>query len=171
MLCTASTCCFVFRAELGQVNPCRWEKFSHSLCSSLCLWGAMQTELEPAGMSPPGRGDSGGCPKGRVGQAARGEGLCSTRLPGKGSLLPFTSHVFAARARLGRALCRAQASAVAAASPACCQGGWISLPKPTRGCLTFFCHMAKVSPPLCLSEGQVVSAAGAGFIFSVVSLN
>lgn len=139
-LCTTSTCCFIFRAELGQVDPCsnlvggrgspipsaalracgeqrkqRWCQLEGPLPAFLSgqrgLWSLSQEH-----------GGGSGSPRGCAAHACSGHMLL-----GKSSLLPFALHVFAARAQLGRALQRAQASDVAAASPACCQGGWVSL--------------------------------------------
>lgn len=136
-LCTTSTCCFVFRAELGQVDLCsnlvvgRGSPIPPAAlcaCGEQCKqrWCHWQVPCQPSCL---GRGDVEPVPRT---QWVRQPGAVqhTPALPctaGKEQPLPFASHVFAARAPLGRALQRAQASGAAAASPACCQGGWISL--------------------------------------------
>lgn len=135
-LCTANTCCFVFRAALGQVEPCSnlvggrgspiAPQLSVPVGSSANRAGASWNV--PSWPPCPGRGDCGACPKGRVAQAA--QGLCSTRLFGPRSAGKEQPPAFC----LTRVCCPGTTwqstlacTSVAAASPACCQGGWISL--------------------------------------------
>lgn len=140
----------------------------------------MQTEVVPAGRTPPSlpvQAEGTVEPVPRARWVRQPEGLCSTRL-----LRPRTAGKEQQPLAFGltRVCCPGTTWQSTPESTSvwcgCCQpcllpGGLDFTLKPARSCLTFFCHMAKVSPLLCLSKGHVVRAAGAGFIVSVASRN
>lgn len=81
-LCATSTCCFIFRAELGQVDPCsnlvggRGSPIPSAAlraCGEQCKQRWCQLEAPLPAFRSLGRGDCGARPKGTEGgQAARG---------------------------------------------------------------------------------------------------